>query len=491
MNRVRTLTWTSAVFAVVLSLGIAWPDLVARAAYAVEAGQATAARENLRYARDLSSAFQDISDAIRPSVVTVRAMRVAESPQNLPFDEEMLRRFFGNRMPDLERQQPSPGFGQGTGVIVSADGYIVTNKHVVGGATSVRVRLSDDRSYDAEVIGTDDRSDLAVLKIDESGLLPAGFADSDSVRQGEWVLAFGNPFGFDQTVTSGIVSATGRVGLGSGDFNEDLIQTDAAINPGNSGGPLVNLDGEVIGINTLIFSRSGGFQGLGFAVPSNTADFVVRSIINKGRVVRGWLGVQIQPLTPALAETFGYEEAGGVAVNSLPEPSPAREAGVRDGDIIVAFNNKRVRDVNHLRSIVAATPPDTTVPVEIFRNGERRTLQVKLGVFDRDALVTNSPAQPDADLKELGLEVENLTPERSEQLGFEATQNGVLITKVDVGSRAFDAGLRQGNVIVSVNGDDVDGVSSFMRLLREHDVDRGVRLHVLDGNTKRFAVLRR
>ena len=341
-----------------------------QSAYAVESGQAQAPPDQLQQAKDLSRGFRHVAKSIRPAVVSISSVR-----RIVPTAQQ---RQFGR---DVPGGIPERGFeqrGSGSGVVVSEDGYILTNNHVVRAADEVNVTLSDSRTLSAKVIGTDEKTDLAVLKIDTSGLSFAKLGDSDAIDVGEWALAIGSPFGLAQTVTAGIISAKGRSNVGITDY-EDFLQTDAAINPGNSGGPLVNLDGQVIGINTAIASRSGGYMGIGFAIPSNLARPVMQSIIKDGHVERGWLGVAIQDLTKDLADSLQLDSRDGVLVGNVIAGSPADEAGLQSGDIILRFGGKPPRTANQLRNAVAATAPDTKTVVAVFRNGQTRTLKVAIG----------------------------------------------------------------------------------------------------------------
>jgi serine protease Do len=475
-------------------VGLHWTDLVSKAAYAVEAGKATAAREQLRHAQDLSAAFQEVVKSVRPSVVSIRSTtRVAAAPGPRiqpplprgplpgPFGDDFIERFFGEQMPRDFVQR-----GLGTGVIVSADGHIVTNNHVVGQANEIRVTLSDDRTFDARVIGRDEKTDLAVLKIEASGLLPAQLGDSDAINVGEWVLAIGSPFGLSYTVTAGIVSAKGRANVGITDY-EDFIQTDAAINPGNSGGPLVNLNGEVVGINTAIFSRSGGYQGIGFAIPAAMVRQVMDSIIRDGKVVRGWLGVVIQELNEGLAQSFAYNGTNGALIGDVSPGGPAARAGIEAGDIVTKFDGREITGINQFRNLVAATAPGRRVPVEVFRDGQLKELTVEVGELRGDQMLAGGGA-PAGDL---GLTVAPLTPARAQELGISAGVEGVVVTGIEPGGLAESAGVQSGDVIVSVGGEQVTTPGEFNAALARHDLAQGVRLSLLSEGTRRFVWLQR
>jgi serine protease Do len=363
-------------------------------------------------------------------------------------DNPFLRRFFGDDFggrPQLRRNMPQPKqHGLGSGVVVTKDGYLLTNNHVVDGADEVKVALNDGREFTAKVVGKDPKSDIAVLKIDASDLPAIEMADSENIEVGDVVLAVGNPFGVGQTVTSGIISATGRGSLGL-DY-EDMIQTDAAINPGNSGGALVDADGRLIGINTAILSRSGGNQGIGFAVPANLARSVMESIVKEGRVVRGFMGVNVQDITPMLAKEFDVKESKGALVSGVNPNTPAEKAGLRNGDVITEFNGKRVADSRHLKLHVAQTTPGTTVPVKIVRDGKAKTVQVTVKELPGSEVASNKrgdDAENSTDALH-GVAVGDLDSATRQRLDIPANVNGALITQVEPNSPAYEAGLREG-----------------------------------------------
>ncbi|MEK7238067.1 MAG: Do family serine endopeptidase, partial [Nitrospirota bacterium] len=326
-------------------------------------------------------AMAEIANAVKPAIVnisTTKTEKLSESPYAPFFDDPFFRRFFGDRFrhPEVPRERKTASLG--SGVIVSSSGYILTNSHVIKDADEIKVLLSDKREFQGKVIGTDSKTELAVIKIDAQNLPMIPFGDSDKLQVGEVVIAVGNPFGLNQTVTMGIVSAVGRANVGIADY-EDFIQTDAAINPGNSGGALVNAKGELVGINTAIFSTTGGYQGIGFAIPSNMAKAVMDSLIKTGKVIRGWLGVSIQPLTPELAKQFNLEKEYGALVGDVIENSPAEKAGILRGDVIIEYNGKKVNEPYHLRNTVANTPPGETAELKVIRNGKIETIKVMIG----------------------------------------------------------------------------------------------------------------
>ena len=342
----------------------------------------------------VGGAFVEVTKATKPAVVnisTTKVVRFRGAPYSPFFNDPFFRRFFGDdffrefRAPREQREQ-----SLGSGVIVSQDGYIVTNNHVVEGASEIRVLVGDQREFKGRVVATDPRTDVAVVKIAGHGLPTIPWGDSDRLQVGEWVLAIGNPFGLNQTVTAGIISATGRANVGIADY-EDFIQTDAAINPGNSGGALVNVRGELIGINTAIFSRSGGYMGIGFAIPSNMVREVMEDLIKRGKVTRGWLGVHIQLLAPDLAKKFGLKEAHGVLVGEVSGGSPAAKAGMNRGDVILELAGKRVEDPEHLRNEVARTEPGKRIPVKIWRGGKEMILQVEIEELPKEVVMRPAP----------------------------------------------------------------------------------------------------
>ena len=363
---------------------------------------------------------------------------------------EQFRRFFG-QMPHEYKQH-----GLGSGVIVSPDGYILTNNHVVGGAESIHVTLMDKREFTAKVIGKDPKTDLALIKIDTKEALPAAaLGDSDQTEVGDWVVAIGNPFGFSLTVTAGIVSAKGRV-LGSGPY-DDYLQTDASINPGNSGGPLFNTAGEVVGINSAIYSSTGSNNGIGFAIPIDLAKYVMQQLKEHGRVIRGWLGVEVQEVTPDLADSLGMKQAHGALVAGVDSKGPAAEGGIQRGDVILRFDGHEVHDEHELPALVAQTPINAKVPVELFRGGKHMTLQVTVG--ERKETQT-AAAQGEEPGGSWGMQVGDITPDVARQLHLSSTK-GVVIRRVTPDSPAADAGLQPGDVVIEMNHQKIDSLDDF------------------------------
>ena len=429
--------------------------------------------------RDLGgrNSFAPVVKKVSPGVVkvftTTKSHNTAYSGP--PGIDDLLRRFFGDEFEgrsrrnfNVPRQQ-----GIGSGVIATKDGYILTNNHVVDGADEVKVALQDGREFTAKVIGRDPKSDVAVIKIDAKDLPAVPMADSDKVEVGDVVLAVGNPFGIGQTVTTGIVSATGRAGAVGLDY-EDFIQTDAAINPGNSGGALIDAEGRLIGINTAILSRSGGNQGIGFAIPVNLARDVMESLVKDGRVTRGYLGVMIQDLTPELAKEFNLKDSTGALVGDVTPNSAAEKAGLRNGDIIVDFNGKKVADSRHLKLEVARVSPGETVPVKILRDGANKTLEIKVKEMPgTENLARNDDHRNGDDNGTLnGVTVTDLDNRARQQYDLPGTVKGVVITEVQPDSAAAEAGLKPGDVIQEINRQPVKTAEEAVHLTEKTETKR-------------------
>ena len=424
------------------------------------------------------ASFAPVVKRVAASVVKVnvstkaKIVPMAQSPFG---DNEMFRRFFGEQGGTGGMRTPAQ-HGLGSGVIITEDGYILTNNHVVDGADEIKVALNDGREFTAKVVGRDPRTEVAVIKIEAKNLPVVTLADSDKIEVGDVCLAIGNPFGVGQTVTMGIVSATGRVGVGL-DY-EDFIQTDAAINPGNSGGALIDAEGRLIGINTLILSRSGGYQGIGFAIPSNLARSVMTSLIDNGTVVRGYLGVGLQEINAALVKKFKLENDEGVLIRQVEPRSPADKAGIKDGDVVLSFNDKKVKDPSHLKLLVAETAPGTKVPVDLLRDGERITLKVT--VKEQPGAKESASAQTtDENSNESlkGVGVADLDSATRSQYGVPANIHGAVVTTVEQDSVAFESGLRPGDVILEINRKAVKGAEDAVHLT-ENLKDKTILLKV-------------
>ncbi|RME29173.1 MAG: DegQ family serine endoprotease, partial [Candidatus Zixiibacteriota bacterium] len=406
------------------------------------------------------------ANTVKPTVVTVSIEKIITQRVFNPFaGDPFFNYFFGPGYPQQPHEKQFRQQGLGSGVIVSEDGYILTNNHVVQDADSIWVRTYEGHRYRAKVIGTDPKTDIAVLQIDAKGLPHIEIGDSDDLQVGEMVLAIGSPMSENlaYTVTQGIVSAKGRANVGLADY-EDYIQTDAAINPGNSGGPLVDLDGKLVGLNAAIVSRSGGFQGIGFAVPVNMAMRVMNSLITTGKVERGWLGVTIQDVNEKIAQAMGLEETRGALVGDVLPDSPADKAGVKSGDLIVAVDGHKIESSGQLRSQIASTAPGTTVVLSVIRDGSPMDIRVKLGELPSDLAQASTPGELE-DL--LGFSVRTLTSELADQYGIDTRMSGVIVTKIDPESNAYQAGVREGDVITTVNRHRVHSSEQFTSLMRK------------------------
>jgi len=437
--------------------------------------------------------FAPVVKRVLPAVVNISSTKVIKtSGQAMPQMDPMFRQFFGDgdspfggggrqSAPRSQREQ-----GLGSGVIVSPEGYILTNNHVVDGATDVRVTLSDKREFRARVVGTDSKTDIAVLKIDADQLPSVVIGKSNNLEVGDYVLAVGNPFGLGGTVTMGIVSATGRSGLGIEAY-EDFIQTDAPINPGNSGGALVNDRGELVGINTAILANgSEGNQGIGFAVPVAVAHNVMEQILHNGKVVRAYLGVMSQEVTPAIAKAFHEKGVSGALVSSVSPDSPASHAGIEKGDIILAVNGQPVADSAQLAMHISLMQPGTDVAVKVLRDGAERTVNARLAELPAETARLDRPDR-ETDRALDGVSVENVTARTARQLGLPETASGVVVTQIDPSSEAADSGLRRGDVIQEVNRKPVRNVDDFQNALR-NSKDQTLLLVNRQGNSLYLAV---
>jgi serine protease Do len=459
-NSFTTLFLLAAILAVMLSPALSY----------------AAGKEQLRA---LSDAFVKVAEEVKPSVVNVSTTQKIKhpmspfgpfrrSPHQGPDDEENPFDFFFPEMPGGEIESKSLG----SGVIIDAKGYILTNNHVVEKAEEIEVRLMDKSKYKATVVGRDPKTDIAVIKIDPKGPLHAAkLGDSDLVRPGEWVMAIGNPFGLDLSVTVGVLSATGRQDIGITTY-ENFLQTDASINPGNSGGPLCNLEGEVIGINTAIVASG---QGIGFAIPVNMAREVSTQLTKEGKVTRGWLGIGIQELTEELASPFGVEEEKGVLVGNIMKDGPAQKAGIKTGDVIVELGGNKITGVRDLQRRVAAFKPGSTVKIKVMRDKKEKLFTVSIGEMPGETVA--QAAEPKTK-PALGLKVQDLTPEIAERLSLPQAE-GVLVGSVEPNSPAARAGIRSGDVIDEVNRQRVKNVKDFKQLTGQLKKGEGILLHVM------------
>ena len=419
----------------------------------------------------LSDAQSEVAAIATPSVVNISTMRVIKSRDEAPFDlfdDPFFRRFFGDQFPHPNIPKEHKEQSLGSGVIVSEDGYIVTNNHVIEKAQEIKVLLSNKKDYNAKLIGADPKTDIAVIKIDGKGLTALPWGDSNKLKVGEIVFAIGNPFGLNQTVTMGMISAVGRANVGIADY-EDFIQTDAAINPGNSGGALINARGELIGINTAILSRTGGYQGIGFAVPSTMARQVMDSLVKYKKVVRGWLGVSIQEVTSDLAEEFGVKDLKGALVSGVIKGSPAEKAAIKQGDVILQYNGKVVEDTGHLRNMVSQTPIGTKVHVKLLR--QKKEVEVDVVIAELPKKMAEAPSRNAEESEEnqeestalTGLVVRELTPDLAARLGIDENENGVVVVKVDTDSKLFEAGIRPGDIVLQINQKNIATIEDYKK----------------------------
>jgi serine protease Do len=438
--------------------------------------------------------FADLAEKLSPTVVniyTTQTIQVSSSPHQFFFPDEMeipepFRRFFG--IPDMPEQAPKREMKRtslGSGVIVSGDGYILTNNHVVEDADEINVTLTNFEEYKATIVGRDPKSDVALIKIEPKADLPyVTFGDSDKLRVGEWVLAIGNPFGLQKTVTAGIVSAKGR-SINNESYG-NFIQTDASINPGNSGGPLFNLNGEMVGVNTAIFSRSGGNIGIGFAIPVNMAKNVFAQLKEHGKVTRGWLGVMIQQVTPELAQNFGLDRPIGALVGQVVADSPAEKAGLKAGDVIIEYNGKEVSQMSMLPAMVANTNVGEKAKLVLIRDGKKQNITVEIGKLeDEEPVVAGTETGTS---KKLGITVQELTPKLAESLGMEETQ-GLIITDINAGSAAAEAGIQRGDIILEINREKVESVAQYKKALQAAQEKNTILLLIKRDQHTRFVVV--
>ncbi len=425
-------------------------------------------------ARELSKAFSAAAKTAMPAVVSIKVEKSVQvgsmggGPPGLndpfgQFDDDFLRRFFGGRIPQRQSPQKYVERGQGSGFIISEDGYILTNNHVVGDVDKMTVELKDGRKFtNARLIGTDPESEVALIKIEGNNFPVLPLGDSDQMEIGDWVIAIGNPFGLSETVTVGVVSAVGRSNVHIADY-ESFIQTDAAINPGNSGGPLINLDGKVIGINTAIVSQSGGYMGIGFAIPINMAKAIEEQLRDGGKVSRGFLGVYGQDVTSDLAQMLELKEPGGVVVSNVEKGSPADEAGLRTRDVLLELNGKKIQSYDAFRNEIATIRPGSAVRLNGLRDG--KPLELKVTLAERPGAVARAQKSAERPEQSLGIQVQNLTKDLADQLGYPLGE-GVVVTAVQPGSPAAEQGIQRGDLILSVNNRNVTDADQFADALK-------------------------
>ena len=433
------------------------------------------------------ASFADLADEVKHSVVNISTTQVVKgSPlqpfagPNAPFGkffgDDFFKHFFGD--------MPKGGMkthALGSGFVISKDGLILTNNHVIEKATEIKVKIESGKEYDAKVVGRDPKTDLGLIKVkpDSDFPKPLRLGDSDTIRVGDWVMAVGNPFGLGQTVTTGIISAKGRI-IGAGPY-DDFLQTDAAINPGNSGGPLFDMKGEVIGINTAIIAQG---QNIGFTIPINLAKELLPQL-KAGKIVRGWLGVMIQDVTPDLSKSFGLKETKGVLISDVTEGSPAAKAGLKRGDVVKGFDGHEVENAHTLSRLVAATQPNSKAKLDIIRDGKEKTIEVTIGTM---------PQKVEGQLPEKetawGLSVQDITPEVAQQLGLNPDEQGVVISGVDPGSPAGEAGLRTGDVVKEVNRQEIHNLNDYNQALEKAKQDKSLLLVIKRGGSTHFVVLK-
>jgi len=454
--------------------------------------QAQSADAGLEALKNQSSAFVEISKRILPAVVSITSSKVitpASGNGGRFFGDELMQRFFEDNDTQEFNQQ-----GSGSGVIVSDEGYILTNNHVIAEADELEVVLYDGRRFQAELVGRDEEADVAVIKIDADDLAIAALGDSDDLEVGEWVLAAGNPFQLSSSITSGIVSAIGRSNIGLAQY-ENFIQTDAAINPGNSGGALVNLEGEVVGINTAIASRSGGYQGIGFAIPINYASGLMTDLINYGKVTRGYLGVQIGEVDDVMAEYYGLDNANGVLINSVEDDSPAEVAGVKQGDVVVSVNGREVEDMRDLQLRISGFRPGARVDLEVVRDKRKQSLTAELtekpSLGDTASNLIEDPERKMSErISDIGLEVEDISRRVRDEFELESDVEGAVITNVSALSPAGRANFRAGDIIMKVDDTWVEDVAGLTDAVQSRESGEAVLFLILRQGRELFLALR-
>jgi len=455
-------------------------------------GLAVTDDENIQLLDRSARAFSSVVKKAEPAVVHVRVEKKggqAPADQSNPFNDPFFQRFFGPsfKHPSIPQQEQKTQ-SAGSGFLISDDGYILTNNHVIDGADKITVRVEGEQELEAKVIGADPQSDVALIKISDGRKFPyLPLGDSDGLEVGEWVIAIGSPFGLDRTVTVGVVSAKGRNRMGINEY-ENFIQTDAAINPGNSGGPLLNIHGEVIGINTAIFSRSGGYMGIGFAIPVNMAKTVKTQLLANGKVVRSWLGVAIQDMNSDLARSFKLKQKTGALVTEVSKDSPAEKGGIKQGDLITSFDGKPVTDVADLRNRVAMTPPKTKVDLVLIRNEQQKELTVQVEEQPTDMAGLSASPQQQELFQKAGLSLQDLTPELARQFGYQMDQ-GVLVAEVTPGSPAAMARIPAGSLIEEVNRQRVRNLKELEQVLAKSNGAKDILLLIRSGNRSQYVVL--
>ncbi|MDD5687425.1 MAG: Do family serine endopeptidase [Elusimicrobia bacterium] len=478
----RNLFWTVAVFAVLILVFFIGKS---QKRLDTSLGIQTAVSQDIL---NLQEAFVGVSEQTKPAVVSIYTEQVVK--EAMPFDfffSDPFNDFFNDlpnkRTPKGKNYQQRKIEGAGSGVIIDKDGYILTNYHVVKDAEKITVKLAGDKEYSGKVIGKDARTDLAVVKIKPHGILPVvKLGDSDKIRVGDWAIAIGSPFGLEQTVTVGIISAKRQNINVEGNNYRDFIQTDASINRGNSGGPLVNINGEVIGINTAIFSQSGGSVGVGFAIPINLAKSILVPLMTKGKVERGFLGVSIEKVDEVIAKQSGLKEITGVIVGSVSNNTAASRAGIKRGDIILEFDNQKIDSPEKLQDIVAATPPNKKINVVILQENVKKTVSVILGEMTEEAVANQSEPQKSEKTAEwLGIKVKQFTRDMAEELNVSPDEQGVVIVEIGNGSKAEEMGLNVGDVIRAINNKKTTNIAEFESATKKISLSEGVLFDINRG----------
>lgn len=430
-------------------------------------------------------AIAEIVEEVKPAIVNISTTKIIKTQKTIDpfFNDPFFRRFFGDEWP-FRMPKERKTMSLGSGVIVDQRGYILTSNHVIQGADEINVTLADKREFKGKIIGSDAMTDIAVIKIEAENLQTIKLGDSDKLRVGETVLAIGSPYGLAGTVTMGIVSAVGRANVGIADY-EDFIQTDAAINPGNSGGALVNVRGELVGINTAIFSTTGGYQGIGFAVPSNMAKAVMDSLIKKGKVIRGWLGVTIQTITPELAKQFKLKDEKGVLIADVVEGSPAEKADIQRGDVIIEYGGKKVEEPYQLRNMVANTPPGEEVTIKLIRENRTETKRVTIGELPAEM---QKISRVDYNNLLRGVTVQNITPEISQKLNLPKKLRGVVVSDIDEDSPASMV-LAKGDVIQEINRQRITNVATYENIVSKLKPEESILLLIFRNGSSIYVTL--
>lgn len=450
-----------------------------------QAQEVSISKESVDVLSRIDRAMAELTAAAKPAVVNISSQRTVTT-QPIPnpfFDDPLFRNFFGDQFNKNNKPQKYKQMGLGSGVIVGKEGYIITNNHVVQESDEIMVKLSDKRQFKGKVIGADPRTDLAVVKINAHNLPVLSLGDSDKLKVGEKVIAIGNPFGLNQTVTSGIISAIGRADVGIADY-EDFIQTDAAINPGNSGGALVNVKGELVGINTAIATTSGGYQGVGFAIPSNMVRVVMESLIKRGKVIRGWLGVSIQPMTSVLAKQFGLKSEKGILVSDVMEDGPAQKAGIKRGDIILEYGGNEVNDISQFRNIIAIAKPGEEVNIKVLHEGKEETLHVVIGEMPAKlpaaAVETNNGF--------IGIHVQSITADQKRMMGIPVSIKGVLVVGVDDDSPAGGV-LQDNDIIMEINRKKISNINDYNTVVGKVKPDQEILMLIYRNGASLYITL--